>query len=48
MIFGRYPVSEDLQGWIEENFIWAAETGILRPDTPLLLSTPAFFSAPKG
>ena len=48
MIFGRYPVSEDLQGWIEENFLWAAENGLLRPETPLVVPTRDFFRAPGG
>ena len=48
MIFGQYPVSEELQGWVEENFLWAGENGLLSEETPLVLPTRAFFRAPGG
>ncbi len=49
MIFRRrYPVSEDLRGWIVENFDWAADHGLLTRETPLVLPTREFITAPKG
>ena len=45
---GRYEVSDDMQGWIEDSFDWAQENGILTSETPLVLPTKDYFPAPKG
>jgi len=47
-MFFKYSVSEDVQEWIFDNFAWAIRLRLLRPDTPLVLATKEFFSAPKG
>lgn len=44
----RYPVSDDLRGWIVENIQWAVAHGLLTPETPLVLPTRDFIRAPKG
>ncbi|MEM9342221.1 MAG: hypothetical protein AAGA87_04190 [Pseudomonadota bacterium] len=47
-MFGRYPVTDTVEAWIEENFAWAIEHGLLTAETPLVLPTEDFFKAPKG
>jgi hypothetical protein len=47
-MFFRYSVSDDIQNWIYENFVWAIEQGLLTPKTPLVFATKEFFAAPKG
>lgn len=48
-LFGHRPtVSVAERDWIEDNLDWAIDEGILRADTPLVLLTPAFFTARRG
>jgi hypothetical protein len=47
-MFWGYEVSGDLQSWIAESFLWAADKRLLTQDTPLVLPTKAFFTAPGG
>lgn len=49
MFFKSRPlVEDDLRHWITEEFAFAIEEGILRKDTPLILPTRDFFTAPGG
>jgi len=49
MFFKSRPlVKDDLRHWITEEFAFAIEEGILRRDTPLILPTRDFFTAPDG
>lgn len=49
MFFKSRPlVEDDLRHWITEEFAFAIEEGILRRDTPLILPTRDFFTAPGG
>ena len=49
MIFKRrYPVSDDLRGWMVENVRWAVDQGLLTAQTPRVLPTRDFIRAPKG
>jgi hypothetical protein len=47
-MFFRYSVSEDVQDWIYDNFLFAIRTRLLTPKTPLVLATKQFFKTPKG
>lgn len=47
-MFFNYAVSQDIQDWIYENFVWAIEKRLLTRQTPLVLATKDFFTAPKG
>jgi hypothetical protein len=47
-MFFKYSVSEAVQEWIFDNFAWAIRLQLLRADTPLVLATKEFFTAPKG
>ena len=48
MFFNRYDVSHKTQVWLVESFDWAIENGILTRDTPLILPTKSYFTAPSG
>jgi hypothetical protein len=48
MWFSRYEVSEATQDWIAESFRWAAETGLITTETPLVQATRQFFPSPFG
>lgn len=47
-MFKRNRISDDVEDWLLDRFEWALDTGVLRSDTPLVLPTQDFFSAPKG
>lgn len=47
-MFFKYNVSDAVQEWIYDNFVWAIRLRLLKPDTPLVFATKAFFKAPKG
>lgn len=45
---GRPSVSEEMRGWLCDGLVWCARAGLLRPDTPVVVPTSAFFPAPGG
>lgn len=47
-MFFRYDISDAVQEWIYDNFVWAIRLRLLRPNTPLVFATKDFFTAPKG
>jgi hypothetical protein len=47
-MFFKYNISDAVQEWIYDNFVWAIRLRLLTPDTPLVFTTKEFFTAPKG
>ncbi|MDU8929406.1 hypothetical protein RXV86_18585 [Alisedimentitalea sp. MJ-SS2] len=47
-MFWKYPVSDEMQHWIADGFVWAVEAGLLTVQTPLVLPNKTFFTAPSG
>jgi hypothetical protein len=44
----KYEVTDETQDWIIDSFEWAIRHRLLTADTPLVLPTKEFFSAPAG
>lgn len=45
--FAKYPVSDDVQVWLEDSAAWAIEHGVWTAQSPLIFPSNQFFSAPK-
>ncbi len=47
-MFFKYAVSQDIQDWIFDSFVWAIDQNILNIDTKLIFPSKESFKAPKG